>query len=230
MAKEYYLGIDNQQLGPFHKDELLLNGMTEETLVWTEGMSDWLPASDVAELAPLFSGTTPPPATTDEISDFGNFDVSSRFGSPSAPLPSKPVSASAADPLLSMPSSFLGWNIAVTVVSPLACCFGLAPLITGIIGIVNSYKVKRSMLEGNIERAEVYSRTAKTMFIVSMGLWIIGFILMVIVGFLPDDKSKSASSASSAKIEQSAVHSSADIVVSDFVSDTAAGDDASEEE
>ncbi len=229
MAKEYYLGIDNQQLGPFHKDELLLNGMTEETLVWTEGMSDWLPASDVAELASLFSGTIPPPATTDEISDFGNFDVSSRFGPPSATGQTS-LGASATNPLQLDPSSFLGWNIAVTVISPMACIFGIAPMITGIIGINKSAKVNRALRVGDREAAEVNSRTAKTMFIVSLGLWIIGFILMIIVGNIPDEKTKSASSASSAKIEQSAVHSSADIVVSDFVSDTAAGDDASEEE
>ena len=184
MAKEYYLGIDNQQLGPFHKDELLLNGMTEETLVWTEGMSDWLPASDIAELAPLFSGTMPPPGAD----DFGNFDVSSRFGPPAPTSGYTPLGSRASALEGLPPSSFLGWNIVVTVASALLCCMGIPSLVTGIIGIKKSSKVDRAFLEGSRTVSEVYSRQAKTMFFVSLGLWVLGLVLLIIALNISDDK------------------------------------------
>ncbi len=55
MNKYYYLKGDAQQ-GPLVVDELKTQ-ITRETLVWREGMSDWLAAKDVPEIA----GVLPPP-------------------------------------------------------------------------------------------------------------------------------------------------------------------------
>ena len=51
---EYFISIDGKQLGPFPVEALRANGLTPETLVWTQGMANWVPASQVAELQPLF--------------------------------------------------------------------------------------------------------------------------------------------------------------------------------
>lgn len=64
----YFILVDNQQQGPYTLEELRSRNVTSATLVWTEGMADWTPAWQVAELQPLFrsnsesKATTPPPA------------------------------------------------------------------------------------------------------------------------------------------------------------------------
>jgi membrane protease subunit (stomatin/prohibitin family) len=62
--KEFYVAVNGEQTGPFGINEINLkvaNGeLTEETLVWKEGMSNWLPAGEVSELKTLFSRTPPP--------------------------------------------------------------------------------------------------------------------------------------------------------------------------
>lgn len=50
----YYYLINSQQLGPVKAEELVSCGVTAETLVWTEGMANWVPAKDVAELRGIF--------------------------------------------------------------------------------------------------------------------------------------------------------------------------------
>jgi len=54
MATSYYIIKNGQQAGPFTKDNLKQNGLTPESLVWTTGMSNWQPASQVVDLADLF--------------------------------------------------------------------------------------------------------------------------------------------------------------------------------
>ena len=56
---KYYIVINGEQKGPFSIDELRLQGITSETLVWKEGYSGWVRAGIVPELSGLF--TTPPP-------------------------------------------------------------------------------------------------------------------------------------------------------------------------
>lgn len=61
---DWYLIQSNMQVGPVSESQLASLGLTPETLVWREGMPEWKPAGQVAELAPLFPGyhePTPPP-------------------------------------------------------------------------------------------------------------------------------------------------------------------------
>lgn len=50
----YYLIVNEQQRGPFAKEDLLAQGLTPSTMVWREGMADWAPATEVTELQELF--------------------------------------------------------------------------------------------------------------------------------------------------------------------------------
>lgn len=64
----YYVNQASQQVGPVDIEALKKAGVTPQTLVWKEGMKEWLPASNVAELKHLFAPTpiptpTPPPIT-----------------------------------------------------------------------------------------------------------------------------------------------------------------------
>ncbi|MGI5139170.1 MULTISPECIES: SPFH domain-containing protein [unclassified Streptomyces] len=62
--QQWYLGAGGQQQGPYDTAALLgliSNGaLTRGTLVWQPGMSGWLPAEQVQELARLFVSTPPP--------------------------------------------------------------------------------------------------------------------------------------------------------------------------
>ena len=49
---QYWAVIDNERKGPMTFDELKEIGITPSTLVWKEGLENWVPAKDVEELAP----------------------------------------------------------------------------------------------------------------------------------------------------------------------------------
>ncbi len=51
---QYFIVINDVQQGPFSIDELRQRNITSDTLVWAEGMPQWVPAWQVAELRPLF--------------------------------------------------------------------------------------------------------------------------------------------------------------------------------
>jgi membrane protease subunit (stomatin/prohibitin family) len=63
-AKPYFVALNNQQAGPFPMDELQRQAqsgqLTPATLVWTQGMANWIPAGEVAELHALFASAPPP--------------------------------------------------------------------------------------------------------------------------------------------------------------------------
>jgi membrane protease subunit (stomatin/prohibitin family) len=61
---QWYLGAGGQRLGPFGADALAAQvqggTLTPATLVWKNGMAQWIPAGQVPELAPIL-GSVPPP-------------------------------------------------------------------------------------------------------------------------------------------------------------------------
>jgi membrane protease subunit (stomatin/prohibitin family) len=63
-ATRYFVAMSNQQTGPFGMDELQQQArdgqLARVTLVWTQGMADWTPAGEVAELSALFAHLPPP--------------------------------------------------------------------------------------------------------------------------------------------------------------------------
>jgi hypothetical protein len=60
---KYFIINDNNQLGPFSHEDLPIDKITKDTLVWYEGLADWSKASELEELNHLFvvKTSTPPP-------------------------------------------------------------------------------------------------------------------------------------------------------------------------
>ncbi len=58
--RNYYANLGDIQEGPFSLDELKLKKITKETMVWYEGLEEWIAASNVEELKDLFKSTPPP--------------------------------------------------------------------------------------------------------------------------------------------------------------------------
>ena len=60
----YHVALDGQSAGPFDlnvlKTHVQSGRLTRESLVWKEGMANWTPAGQVAELAGLFALVPPP--------------------------------------------------------------------------------------------------------------------------------------------------------------------------
>lgn len=54
MNPVYYIIENNERKGPFLKEELHTKGITDQTMVWREGLSDWVKAEELDELADLF--------------------------------------------------------------------------------------------------------------------------------------------------------------------------------
>ena len=65
MSKYFYSENDNQ-VGPVTIDELKKKNINRDTMVWKEGMENWLKAGEVKELATLFAAS-PPPLPNEEI-------------------------------------------------------------------------------------------------------------------------------------------------------------------
>jgi len=61
---QYFISINGQQQGPFNSEilqQMIAQGkITKQTFVWKQGMTSWLSADKVEELA-VFFGVTPPP-------------------------------------------------------------------------------------------------------------------------------------------------------------------------
>jgi hypothetical protein len=49
----FYISINNQKSGPFSLNDLSKQKINPDTLVWSAGMDNWLPAKDVPELQEL---------------------------------------------------------------------------------------------------------------------------------------------------------------------------------
>jgi membrane protease subunit (stomatin/prohibitin family) len=63
MAKQWYLYLNEEKVGPLREDQLLQRGLTENTYVWTQSMEIWEKASEVPELASLLGSNPPLPPT-----------------------------------------------------------------------------------------------------------------------------------------------------------------------
>ena len=70
---QYYIGKNNQRLGPFPLEQLLANGLTPDTLVWCSGMPGWQKATEVPEVAVLFAPQQPPQPYADEMNQPPSF-------------------------------------------------------------------------------------------------------------------------------------------------------------
>lgn len=59
----YYIICNGRQIGPVPKEELLNYGLTPNSMIWTEGMPNWVSAYTVPELMDLLRQprTSPPP-------------------------------------------------------------------------------------------------------------------------------------------------------------------------
>lgn len=63
-AASYFVAVEGKQTGPFDMQTLASQAatgrLTQQTLVWTQGMAQWTPAGQVPALASIFANVPPP--------------------------------------------------------------------------------------------------------------------------------------------------------------------------
>jgi hypothetical protein len=65
--QKFYIHRDDQQQGPFSKDELKDLKITRDTMVWFEGADNWIKAIEVDDLQEIFKGIPPPIQTNSPV-------------------------------------------------------------------------------------------------------------------------------------------------------------------
>lgn len=58
--RQYYLFIDNEQIGPISFEEISTKKITKETKVWYEGLEKWKNANEIEELKEIIISIPPP--------------------------------------------------------------------------------------------------------------------------------------------------------------------------
>lgn len=163
MKNYYYIDTNGQQAGPVMADELIQHGVTADTFVWREGMSNWEKASTVSELKSLFVQTPPPippfspqpqpqsqPQSQPQPKSQQNY--SNDHGSKYEPVPDN--------------------NLVLAIVSTILCCWPV-----GLVAIIHATKVEKLWHSGQKELAKAKAEEAKNWAIGSIVLGVVVFVL-----------------------------------------------------
>lgn len=168
MNRYFYIDSEGKQKGTFTIDELREERIRKDTLVWTQGMSEWKRAADVVEIAPIFQVAPPEP------SDFAHTEQSK------TPYSSSHQTVASQDKP-AMPKSWMVESILVTVLPFILC--GNVLCLLGIVAIVNASKVESLYHQGLYAQSEEASSNASRW--TKITLWIaIGAIILTIVGII----------------------------------------------
>lgn len=164
MAHYHYINSQGKQCGPIEEHQLASLGVTEETLVWTKGMSAWQPAGKVIAVEVLNPQVrvTPP------------------VGGGATCEPQPPITGGGGEGNITPkrqipPENYLVWAI----LSTLLCCMPL-----GIVSIVFATNVNKHWLRGDYAAAEKASEQAKTWCFVSAGAGILLYVLIFVLSLL----------------------------------------------
>ena len=163
---QWYYSKNGTQLGPVEQGELIAKLSSGEVaasdLVWREGMLDWVPAGQVAELRNLLAPVSSPLSLNKDLG----------AGSPYAP----PMAGQQGMPYggADIPS-YLWQSIVVTVF----CCWPF-----GIPAIIFAAKVDGLKSRGDLAGAQAASASAKTWCWVSLGCWVLAIVAWaLLMGF-----------------------------------------------
>lgn len=176
---KYYIAINGQPKGPFDHHQLLINGLTATSLVWTEGMDNWAQAQSIPELQELLFGrpdldssnpdevttSTPPPCSPSNQPGSNNPRLQNPNPNQYGGNSSQPFNGTCSQQPLGQiplcPKTWLVESILVTIF----CCLPF-----GIVGIVKASNVESMWRRGDMVGAEAASQSAG--FWTKLGFWI----------------------------------------------------------
>lgn len=167
MEKKYWIIVDGNPQGPFTADQLKLRrDFTAELPVWYTGISDWTTAGEVSELAALLDAPETPIRVVVEETEEATVEEPQ-------PQPQTRLNTASSGwvnavemPAEPMPTSYLAWNIVMT----LCCCLPL-----GVAGIFFSSMVAQKWQRGDFEGAKKASDRAAWCLILSFVLGLVAW-------------------------------------------------------
>lgn len=175
---EYWVSINNNQVGPMSLDEVIALNPSADMLVWHPGMPDWDKAANLPELAHLFG------ADYEECVDSQTIETEPQpeqtIEEPvQEPAPKvedvKPQPLQETAPAEPCPPNYLVWTVLVTVM----CCVPL-----GVISLIYSSQVKTKYNAGDIEGAKKASSKTELWLILAFVLGLIYQPFSVVMSLL----------------------------------------------
>ena len=172
MANYYLSNNGSERIGPILEEELIMNGMTPNSLVWCKGMEGWTRASDVPQLAKYFASSDVPPlmdlpySPSPQYPQYPQYPHYSQgqYGQEMGTRPPKPDS-----------------NLVWAILTTLFCCLPF-----GIVAIVKASKVDSLYYSGDYEGAQQASNDAKKWAtwsaIASVIFYVLYFFLIIVSG------------------------------------------------
>lgn len=168
MKQYYYIGPQNQQMGPYSYEELKDCVIGPNTKIWYQGLPNWVQACEISELQGWF-----PPSSATTVPPYQPFQPQQ----PSQPTPPQHQqsyqSVNPVNPGVAKPDSWLIWSILSTVLCCLPC---------GVVAIIYASKVDKLWMEGNYAEAQKSAEQAKLFTLISAGLGVVGGIIGFIMG------------------------------------------------
>lgn len=179
---EYWVSINNNQVGPMSLDEVIALDPSADMLVWHPGMPDWDKVANLPELAHLFGadyeecvegetveGEPQPEQTIEEPVQEPVLEPAPKVEEPK----SQPLQETA--PAEPCPPNYLVWTVLVTVM----CCVPL-----GVISLIYSSQVKTKYNAGDIEGAKKASSKTELWLILAFVLGLIYQPFSVVMSLL----------------------------------------------
>lgn len=160
MNRYFYIDNEGKQKGTFSVEELKNEPIKQETLLWTQGMDEWMQAQNIAELQSLFSLQMEPSSRAQSIQP--------------QPIPTN----SGCRESQPMPKTYMTETILATIL-PFLFCGNIISLL-GIIGIVHASKVEPLYLRGAYAESQEASRQAARWAKIALWIAIIGLVLFVL--------------------------------------------------
>lgn len=188
----YYLIINEQQRGPFAKEDLLAQGLTPSTMVWREGMADWAPATEVTELQELFyQQPAQPQSRQTQCAQPGQPPQQpyqqpqqgyqqpyqqpyQQQGYPQQQYPQPPQQPQYPQ-YQAQPTNWLPWAIVATVLG-LCSCIGL---VLGIIAITRANSANKFYQIGDTVSGNAANSSARTLTIIALAFDGIGLLVNI---------------------------------------------------
>ena len=204
MSGFYYIDdASKQQCGPFSPSDLQSKNIRPETMVWRSGMTDWMEAKNVSELAHLFNPNAQPVSNVQDTSysptGAGNTTYNQTQYNSGQPYNQQQYGQqqpynqqhynqntynnannwnNGINDVRPMPKNWLVESILVTVL----CCLPF-----GIAGIMSATKVESLYHAGDYDAAEQASKDAKKWTLVGFFSTLVGlvlyFLFFVVLGF-----------------------------------------------
>lgn len=160
MTRYFYIDSEGNQKGPLTLDELKIEHIRKETLVWTQGMLEWKRACEVENLESLFEIPKSIPYNQHQTTPLAHQQTASE----DVPL---------------LPKTWMVESILVTLL-PFLLCGNVLSLI-GIAAIVNASKVESLFNSGLYDQARKASNEAARWTKITFWIAIGGVILLVII-------------------------------------------------